>query len=64
MELPVEEGVALDDTFDIDHPIPARVGVQEASANLFAVDGAVNDDVADMDALGAVFLRHRLGEGA
>src|SRR5258705_13343437 len=61
--LSIKEGVALDDTLDIDHPVSARVGVREASAYLFAVDGAVDDDVANMDALGAVFLRHRLGEG-
>src|SRR4029077_16790653 len=61
--LPVEEGVALDDTFDINHPVPARVGVRAHSANFFAVDGAVNDDVADMNALGPIFFRNRLGEG-
>jgi pimeloyl-ACP methyl ester carboxylesterase len=49
--LPVEEGVVLDDTLDIDHPVPARVGVRQASANLVAVNGAVDDHVADMDAL-------------
>jgi hypothetical protein len=54
---------STDDTLDIDHPVPARVGVREASAYLFAVDGAVDDHVADMDALGAIFLRYRLGEG-
>ena len=61
MVLPVEEGVALDDTLDIDHPVSVRVGVRKASAYLFAVNGAVDDDVADMDALGAVFLRHGRG---
>jgi hypothetical protein len=55
--LPTKEGVALDDTLDIDHPVSARVGVRRAPAYLFAVNGAVDDDVADMDALRAVFLR-------
>jgi hypothetical protein len=53
--LPIKEGVALDDTLDIDHPVSARVGIRKASTYLFAVNGAVDDDVANMDALGAVF---------
>src|ERR1700756_5631792 len=32
--LPIKEGVALDDTLDIDHPVSARVGVRRAPAYL------------------------------
>src|ERR1700739_1503795 len=31
--LPIKEGVALDDTLDIDHPVSARVGVRRAPAS-------------------------------
>jgi hypothetical protein len=61
--VPVEKSVALDDTLYIDHSVLAGVSVREAFAYLFTIDGTVDDDMADMDALRAVFFRHRLGEG-
>src|SRR4029077_3249553 len=49
--LPVEKGEALDDTLDIEHAVPAGVGVREAFAYLIAVKGGVADEMADKDAL-------------
>src|ERR1043165_1525822 len=54
--LTVEEGVALDDPPDIKHPVLARVGIGKALADLVAVDGTVDHDMTDVDALGAIFL--------
>src|SRR5258708_23010683 len=62
--MPVEKSVALDDALYIDHSVLADVSVREAFAYLFTIDGTVDDDMADMDALRAVFFRHRLGEGS
>ena len=62
--LPVEEGVAFHDALDVEQPVAALVGVRKAAADLVAVDGTIDDDVADVDTLGTVFLGHRLGERA
>jgi hypothetical protein len=45
--LPIVAGLALDDTFDSIIRSRRASASREASANLFAVDGAVNDDVAE-----------------
>jgi hypothetical protein len=46
--LPVEEGVAFHDALDIEQPVAARVGVRKACADLVAVDGAIDNDLADI----------------
>jgi hypothetical protein len=61
--LPVEKSVALDDTLYIDHSVLAGVSVREAFAYLFTIDGTVDDDMADMDALRGRFLSPSPGRG-
>src|SRR5262245_44571573 len=66
LRLPVEVPVCLGDAFDAEQPVLATLGDDFRAVRLeaLAIDPAVDHDVGDVQALGAVFARHALRKHA
>src|ERR1700709_1062743 len=56
----VQEDETIDDPGDADQAVLAAGRIGKALPDLLAADRAIHHDMADVNAIGGIFLRHRL----